>query len=124
MLFLFAIAHQCCLLRYGCVHLSKQQQFLLARLCLNFIDACPSRICRGDFVGLRVVDSSSNGPRYISFVCNTTPICEGPFFPVRGLEFQQALLLHIMGGDLAEYCIACCLMLPYVAKICIDNCVS
>ena len=27
-------AHQRCLLQYGCVHLSKQQRFLLARLCL------------------------------------------------------------------------------------------
>ena len=51
------------------------------------VDACPSRIYCGDFVGLRVVDSSSNRLRSIFFACNTTPICEGPFFPVMGLEF-------------------------------------
>ena len=53
----------------------------------GFVDACPSRFCCGDFVGLRVVDSSSNRLRSIFFVCNAIPICECPFFPVRGLEF-------------------------------------
>jgi len=108
---LFLICHCCCLSQYGCVYLSKQQQFPLARLCLWPDDACPSRIYCGGFVKLRVVDSSSNKLRSNFFVCNTTPICEGPFFPVRGLEFSQVLLLHMMGGDLAVYCIA------YVANI-------
>ena len=34
------------------------------------VDACPSRIYCGDFVGLRVVDSSSDRLRSIFFVCN------------------------------------------------------
>jgi len=72
--FLFAIAHQHCLLRYGCVHLSKQQQFPLARLYLwNCWCLSCSTYC-GDFVGLRVVDSSSNRLRSIFFVCDTTPM--------------------------------------------------
>jgi len=41
----------------------------------------------GDFVGLRVVDSSSNRLRPIFFVCNKTPIWEVPFFPIKGLQF-------------------------------------
>ena len=41
-------------------------------------DACPSRICCGVVVGLRVVDSSSNRLRSIFFVCTNTPICEDP----------------------------------------------
>jgi len=57
--------HQHCLLRYGRVHLSKQQQFPLARLCLWFVYTCPSRIYCGDFVGLKVAHSSSNRLRSI-----------------------------------------------------------
>jgi hypothetical protein len=38
---------------------------LLARLCLRFDDACPSRIYCDGFVELRVVHSSSNRLRYI-----------------------------------------------------------
>jgi len=34
--FLVAIVHQRCLSQCGCVHLSKQQHILLARLCLWF----------------------------------------------------------------------------------------
>jgi len=64
-----------------------------------------------------VVDSSSNRPISIFFVCNTTPICEGPFLPVKGLEFLQAILLYMMGEDLA-------LCIGGVADVCIDNCVS
>jgi hypothetical protein len=46
-------------------------------------EACPCRSYGGDFVELRVVDSSSNRLRSIFFAS----ICEGPFFPVRGLKF-------------------------------------
>ena len=63
-------------------------------------DACPCRIYCGYFVGSRLVVSNSNRLRSIFFVCNTTPIREGPFLPVRGLEFLQALLLYMMEGDL------------------------
>jgi len=56
--------------------------FLLMRVPPGFTLFC------GGFVGLRVVDSSSNRLRSIFLVCNKTPIWEGPFFPVyKGLQF-------------------------------------
>jgi len=60
-----------------------------------------------------VVHSSFNRPRPNFFVWNTTPICEGPLFPVRGLKLQKALLLYMMEGDLAVY-------IGGAANVCID----
>ena len=70
-------------------------------LCMVFVDACASRIYCGDFIELRVVEFSSNRQKSIVFDNNTTPNYESPLFSIRGLEFQQALLLHMMKGDLA-----------------------
>ena len=48
--------------------------------------ASSSRNYCGAFVRLRVVDFKFNGLTSILDVCNTTPICEGPFFPVGALS--------------------------------------
>ena len=86
---LFLICHCCCLSQYGCVYLSKQQQFPLARLCLWPDDACPSRIYCGDFVGLKVAHSSSNRLRSIFLVCSTTPICKCQILFLGALSFSK-----------------------------------
>jgi hypothetical protein len=75
-----SVAIWVCLFIKAAAILASSAQFIV-------LDACPSRIYCGGFVGLRVVDSNSNKLRSICFVCNITPICEVPFFPIRGLEF-------------------------------------
>jgi hypothetical protein len=87
--FLFALVHQRCQSQYGCVHLSKQQHFLLARLCYGFVDACPSRICCGDFVELRVVHFSSNRLISISLFVIQLPSVKAYSFQLRALSSSK-----------------------------------
>jgi len=79
---------------------------------------CSWNFC-GKFVGLRVVDSSRpDWLRVCFFICDTTPISEGPLPPLRGFEFQWAPLTRMIKWDLvmhlrsaANVCINCSFIL-------------